>query len=70
MLNAVLRLAAEAGPGTTWVVILLIAVVTTFVLYIGIAMLAALRAKDLEQSKIRYQIFHDLVSLFDRRRRG
>ena len=65
MLNAILRLAAEAGPGATWIVILLMAVVVTFVLYIGIAMVMAIRAKDPEQSKICYQIFHDLVGLFD-----
>jgi hypothetical protein len=65
-----LRLAGEVGPGATWLLILIAAMVATFVLYTGIALLAALCAKDPEQGKFRYGIFQDLLGLFDRRRRG
>jgi hypothetical protein len=70
MLEEVLRLMAEVGPGAVWIGGLLTAVVATFVLYIGIALWAVLRAKDPKQRKIRYRIFRDLIGLFDRRRRG
>lgn len=67
--EVLLRLAAEVGPGATWLLILIAAVMATFVLYTGIALLAALCAKNPEQGKFRYSIFQDLLGLFDRRRR-
>jgi hypothetical protein len=70
MLYEVLRLVAECGQGAVWIVIFFTATVATFVLYVGIAMWAAIRATDPEQGQIRYQVFSDLVKLFDRRRRG
>ena len=70
MLEKVLRLMAEVGPGAIWIVGLLAIVVATFVLYVGIALWAVLRANGPEQMKIRYRIFKDLIELFDRRRRG
>ena len=69
MLAELLRLLAEIGPGVVWVFIFIAAVVAVFVLYIGIALWATLRAKDTEQQKVRYQVFHDLLDLFRRGRR-
>jgi hypothetical protein len=63
------RLLADIGPGATWAAIFLAAIVAVFVFYIGVAMLATLRAHDPEQIKIRYRIFSDLLALFCRRRR-
>jgi hypothetical protein len=68
--QVLLRLAAEAGPGAHWIVVFLAAVITAFVLYIGVAMLATFVAKDQAQGEIRYRIFSDLLGLFSRRRRG
>jgi hypothetical protein len=42
------------------------AVITVFVLYVGVVIVATLCAKNPEQTKIRYQLFHDLLGLFDR----
>lgn len=69
MLDILLRLFAEVGPGVTWIAVFLAAVVIAFVLYVGIAMLAIFRAQDSEQIKVRYRVFSDLLSLFHRRRR-
>ena len=69
MLAELLRLIAEIGPQVIWVFIFIAAVVAIFVLYIGIAIWATLRAPDLPQQKVRYQIFRDLLDLF-RRGRG
>jgi hypothetical protein len=62
-------LATEIGPGVIWVFIFTAAVVAVFVLYTGIALWATLRARDPEQQQVRYQVFHDLLDLFRRRRR-
>ena len=69
MLTELLRILAEIGPGVVWVIIFIAAVVAVFILYIGVALWATLRAKDAEQRKVRYQIFHDLLDLFLRGRR-
>ena len=69
MLAELLRLLAELGPGVKWVFIFIAAIVAVFVIFTGIALWATLRAKDTEQQKIRYQVFHDLLELFRRRGR-
>ena len=46
-----------------------VAVVAVFVLYIGVAMTAALWSRDPVRAKIGYRIFRDLLSLFRRGRR-
>jgi hypothetical protein len=43
--------------------------VTMFVIYIGIALRAALREQNPTLGELRYRILHDLLGLFDRRRR-
>jgi hypothetical protein len=68
--EVLLRLSAEVGPSAAWAMMFIAAVIAVFVLYVGVAILATLCAKDPEQSKVRYQIFHDLLGLFDRRRHG
>jgi hypothetical protein len=65
----IFRLMAQVDPAATWMAVFLTAVVAVFVLYVGVAMLATLRAKDPEQVKIRYRVFKDLLALFYRRRR-
>jgi len=62
-------LLAEIGPGVVWVFIFIAAIMAVFVIYTGIALWATLRAKDAEQQKVRYQVFHDLLDLFCRRGR-
>jgi hypothetical protein len=65
----IIRLLAEVGPGFTWTALFIAAVIAVFVLYIGVAMLATLRAQEPEQVEIRYRVFHDLLALFRSGRR-
>jgi hypothetical protein len=67
-MTEILHFLAEASPGATWVAVFVTAVVTAFVFYIGVAMVATLRAKDPQQFKVRYRVFSDLLALFSRRR--
>jgi hypothetical protein len=69
VLAELLRSLAEIGPGVIWVFIFIAVIVAVFVLYVGIALWATLRAENIEQQKVRYQIFHDLLDLFGRGRR-
>jgi len=66
VLQDLLRVLAEFGPGATWFLVFIAAVVAVFVLYIGIALFATLRASDEQQRTIRYQVFRDLLGLFRR----
>ena len=61
VVESMLRVLGEIGPGAAWFVA---AVVAVFVIYIGIALVATLRAGDEPSRKIRYQLFHDLLDLF------
>jgi hypothetical protein len=67
VLEILVRLLVDAGPGIAWTAIFAAAVVATFVLYTGVALLATLRAHDPEQVKICYRVFRDLLGLFGRR---
>jgi hypothetical protein len=58
------RLLAELGPMAFWIIIFFDGLAGVFVLYVGIAMRATLRARDPEQQQVRYQIFRDLLQLF------
>lgn len=69
MLTELLRSLAEVNPSVIWVFIFIAAVVAVFMIYIGIALWATLRATDAAQQKVRYQVFHDLLELFGRGRR-
>jgi hypothetical protein len=64
MLSTLLRVLADLGPAAAWIAAFLAAITAVFVLYIGIAIWATLRALDPEQRKVRYQIFRDLLDLF------
>jgi hypothetical protein len=64
MLEMLLRLETEAGPAATWVAMVLAALVAVFVLYVGVAMWATLRASDPERAKACYRVFQDLLGLF------
>lgn len=66
MLDVLLRLLAELGPAAMWLAIFIAAVVAIFVLYLGIALFAVLRATDPDQRKVRYRVFRDLLNLFRR----
>jgi hypothetical protein len=68
MLDVLLRSLAELGPVATWFALYVAAIVAVFVLYVGIALRAVLRATDTEQREIRYQVFRDLLSLFRSRK--
>lgn len=69
MLETTLRLLAELGPATVWAAALIACVIVLFALYVGVAMVATLRATDHEQAKLRYRVFRDLLSVFRRGRR-
>jgi hypothetical protein len=69
VLAELLRLLAEIGPGIIWVLIFIAAVIAVFVLYVGIALVAALFAKDPGQQKVRRKILRDLLRLFRCKRR-
>jgi hypothetical protein len=60
-------LLTEIGPGIIWVFIFIAAVVAVLIAYVGIALVAALFAKNPEQQKVRRKILHDLLDLFRRR---
>jgi hypothetical protein len=66
MLDTLLRIAAELGPTATWFLLFLAAAIAVFILYVGIAMRAVLRAPDEAQRQVRYQVFRDLLDLFRR----
>ena len=51
-----------------WFAIFIAAVIAVFVLYVGIALRAVLRATDEAQRRVRYQVFRDLLDLFVRRK--
>jgi hypothetical protein len=70
MLDSLFRTLADLGPGASWIATFCAAVVAVFVMYIGIAIWATLRASDPDERKIRYQIFRDLLDLFRRGRDG
>jgi len=69
MLAELLRALAEVGPAAIWLAGFAAAVIAAFVVLIGIAMHATLRAPSPDQQQVRYQIFHDLLELFQGRRR-
>lgn len=60
---ALLRLAG-VGAAANWIVIFIAAVIAVFVVYVGVALYATLRASDPEQQQIRYKVFHDLLRFF------
>jgi hypothetical protein len=66
MLDLLFRLTADLGPTATWFLFFFAATTAVFVLYIGIAMRAVLRADDPDQRQVRYQIFRDLLGLLRR----
>jgi hypothetical protein len=68
MFTTLLRVSAAAGPSASWLAKFAAAAIAVFVLYIGIAMWATLRAADADQRKVRYQVFRDLLDLFRRGR--
>jgi hypothetical protein len=68
VLEEMLRVIAEVGPGAAWIMVFCAAMIAVFVLYIGIALFATLRAGDEEQRKIRFELFRELLRLFRRER--
>jgi hypothetical protein len=60
---------AAASPTAAWAAGFSAAVIATFVLYVGIAMVVVLRRVDELKTEIRYRVFHDLLELFHRRGR-
>jgi hypothetical protein len=64
MLDVLLRVSTELGPAAIWLSMFVAAIIAVFVLYLGIALRAVLRATDQEQREVRYQVFRDLLDLF------
>ena len=64
-----LRLLTDVGAAANRIAIFIAAVVAVFLLYLGIALRAVLRASEKEQREVRYQVFRDLLHWFDRGRR-
>lgn len=50
----------------TWVAVALVAVVTLFTLYVGVALAAVLTARNPDQQEIRYKVFRALLDVFSR----
>lgn len=67
MLDMLPRLLAAAGAMASWISILVVAVVALFVIYIGVAMAAALLASDAKQQRIRLKILQSLLGILVRR---
>lgn len=67
-MGVILRVLAEFGPAAGWIAKFAAAVVTALVIYLGLALVAVLRAEP-DNANIRYQVFRDLLDLFRRRRR-
>ena len=67
--DVLLAVMAEIGPATTWIAVFAAAVVVAFVVLVGVAMRATLHARDPDQRQVCYQVFHDLLDLFQGRRR-
>jgi hypothetical protein len=68
MFATLLRVSAAVGPSASWIAIFCAAVMAVFVLYVGVAIWATLRAPDDAQRQVCYQIFRDLLDLFRRGR--
>jgi len=66
MSGEVLRALEEEGPQALWVVGCFAAPVLVRTLYLGVAMFAAMKARDQANRDTCYRIFHDLVELFRR----
>lgn len=64
MLIELVRLMAEIGPGVVWVLIFFATVIAVFVMYVGIALVAALFAKESGPQETRRKILRDLLDLF------
>ncbi len=65
MLEVVLRQLVEMGP---WALVFAAVMVAVFAVYVGIAMIATVASRDPRRTKVRYQVFRDLLDLFRRRR--
>jgi hypothetical protein len=63
VLEDALRAIAEVGPGAMW---FCAAVIAVFVLYVGVALFATLRAPDDEQRTVCHEMFRELLDLFHR----
>jgi len=57
----------EMVPGLGWIAGFAAAITTVLIVYLGVAMLATLRATDTAKAEIRYRVFRDLLQLFQRR---
>lgn len=66
-MESLVRVIAEVGPGATWLMVFIAAVIAVFVLYVGIALFATLRAPDDQQRTLRHEMFRELLDLFRRR---
>ncbi|GAA1843030.1 hypothetical protein [Actinomadura bangladeshensis] len=64
-----LRAIAGFGPATGWAAMFAAVVVAVLVIYLGLALVAVLRAGP-DNAKLRYQVFRDLLDLFRRNRRS
>ncbi|MEU7942379.1 hypothetical protein [Microbispora bryophytorum] len=64
MVGLLRQMLAEVGSATAWVAVFVAAIIAVFTLYVGITVVAVLRAADEQQAKIRYRIFRDLLRLF------
>ena len=66
-MESLVRVIAEVGPGATWLMAFIATVIAVFVLNVGIALFATLRAPDGDQRTLRHEMFRELLDLFRRR---
>ncbi|WP_396454776.1 hypothetical protein [Actinomadura sp.] len=65
-MEVILRVLAEFGPAADWIAKFAAAVITALIIYLGLALVAVLRAEP-DNANIRYRVFRDLLDLFRRR---
>lgn len=74
MLNTVLRVVTDLGPGASWIIIFLAiffaAVVAVFARHVGMVLQALLDERDPDRQRILRQVLQDLLDLFRRGRLG
>ena len=68
-MRTLLRLLAELGLNAILFVVMLGGLAAVLVVYLGIAMLATLRAGDPNAQQMRYRVFRDLLEFIRRRHR-
>lgn len=63
MAAALVRVLADMGPAAVWLCGGMVGLLAVFAAYLGLALVAVLKADKPELQHYRYQAFHDLIDL-------